>query len=118
LFEPEQPALAAPTGTEWIDAFLASPAFVAQRDRTRLPRPIAPARVAGYLDNIHRNGGTIELAALATRVGEPVDQLRMALTMVQRLLNVDGAEVLAVRGNSTVELNAELLRVQFEVDVP
>lgn len=118
LFEPEVHAPTVTAGADWVDAFLASPAFVAQRERTRLPRPLAPERVVGYLANIHANGGTIELAALATRVGEPVDQLRMALTMVQRLLNLDGAEILAVRGNSTVELNTELLRLQFEVDVP
>ena len=118
LFEPEEPAQTVSAGAGWVDALLASPAFVAQRERTRLPRPMAPERVAGYLANIHANGGTIELAALATRVGEPADQLRMALTMVQRLLNLDGAEILAVRGNSTVVLNADLLRLQFEVNVP
>ena len=41
----------------------------------------------------------------------------MALTLVQRLLNLDGAEVLAVRADGTVALNRELLAVQFEVDL-
>jgi hypothetical protein len=41
----------------------------------------------------------------------------MALSLVQRLMNVDGSEILAVRNNSTVELNAELIKVQFEVNV-
>ena len=42
----------------------------------------------------------------------------MTLTMLQRLLNVDGTEILAVRGDQTVELNTSLLAIQFEVAVP
>jgi hypothetical protein len=114
LFTPEHVA----TGGTWVDALLTSPTFVAQRERARLPRPIADDRLVRYLSAIHSNGGTIELAALSSKLGEPADQLRMALTLVQRLVNIDGSEILAVRGAATVELNAELLRLQFEVAVP
>jgi hypothetical protein len=58
------------------------------------------------------------LAALSGRTGEPADTLRMALTQVQRLVNLDGAEVLAVRADGTVVLNRALLGLQFEIDVP
>ena len=44
-----------------------------------------------FLDLIDANGGTIPLAALSARTGEPPDTLRMALTLVQRLVNLDGA---------------------------
>jgi hypothetical protein len=121
----EQPALFGPPAGEqpaeprlgWIDNLLASPAFVANRHRARLPRPLADERLRRYLDLIDANGGAIPLAALSTRTGEPPDTLRMALTLVQRLVNLDGAEVLAVRADGTVELNRELLALQFEVDV-
>jgi hypothetical protein len=102
----------------WVGQLLASPVFVAQRQRVRLPRPMDDDKLDRYLSAIAGNGGSIELPALATRLGEPADQLRMALTLVQRLVNVDGAEVLTVRGGATVELNIELLRLQFEVTVP
>lgn len=101
----------------WVDVLLSSPLFQAQQERVRLPRPISTNRLRSYLTVIYQHGGKIEMAALATRVGEPADQLRMALSLVQRLLNVDGSEILAVRNNSTVELNVELVKVQFEVDV-
>ena len=100
----------------WVATLLAAPTFVAQRQR--LPRPIPDERITGYLRHIHHNGGEIPLATLATRTGEPADQLRMTLTMLQRLLNVDGTEILAVRGDQTVELNTSLLAIQFEVVVP
>jgi hypothetical protein len=121
----EQPALFEPPADErsvlpragWIDDLLASPTFIANRRRSRLPRPLADERLRRYLDLIAANGGTIPLAALSARTGEPPDTLRMALTLVQRLVNLDGAEVLAVRADGTVELNRELLALQFEVDV-
>jgi len=116
LFTDSVPASAA-SAAGWVDSLLSSPLFQAQQERVRLPRPISTERLRTYLSTIHQHGGTIELAALAARVGEPADQLRMALSLVQRLLNVDGSEILAVRNNSTVELNVDLVKVQFEVDV-
>jgi hypothetical protein len=119
LFEPEPAPAAEPVSAgvdTWVTTLLAGPTFVAQRQR--LPRPIPDERIAGYLRHIHHNGGEIPLATLATRTGEPPDQLRMTLTMLQRLLNVDGTEILAVRGDQTVELNTSLLAIQFEVAIP
>jgi hypothetical protein len=121
----EQPALFGSPGGErpvaaragWIDDLLASPAFVANRRRARLPRPLADERLRRYLELIDANEGAIPLGALSARTGEPPDTLRMALTLVQRLVNLDGAEVLAVRADGTVALNRELLAVQFEVNV-
>jgi hypothetical protein len=40
----------------------------------------------------------------------------MALSLVQRLLNLDGAEILAVRADGTIELNRQLAVLQFEID--
>jgi PglZ domain len=117
LFESSAAGLPVAPRAGWVDDLLASPAFVANRQRARLPRPLADERLRGYLDLIDANGGAIPLAALSARTGEPQDTLRMALTLVQRLLNLDGAEVLAVRADGTVALNRELLAVQFEVDV-
>jgi hypothetical protein len=117
LFDLQGPVAAA--GAQgWVDQLLTSPGFTAHRGRVRLPRPIPEERLYRYLAAIEANGGAIPLAALAARVGEPADTLRMALALVQRLLNVDGAEVLAVRADSSVELNRELASVQFGVDGP
>src|SRR6266511_3387102 len=118
LFGPPAGERSVPSRAAWVDDLLASPAYAANRQRARLPRPLADERLRRYLDLIDANGGTIPLAALSARTGEPPDTLRMALTLVQRLLNLDGAEVLAVRADGTVALNRELLALQFEVDLP
>jgi len=118
LFGPPAGERSVPSRAAWVDDLLASPAYAANRQRARLPRPLADERLRRYLDLIDANGGTIPLAALSARTGEPPDTLRMALTLVQRLLNLDGTEVLAVRADGTVALNRELLALQFEVDLP
>ncbi len=102
----------------WVGALLAAPAFVGQRGRARLPRPLPEERLRRYLEILDANGGTIPLTAMAARTGEPPDTLRMALTLVQRLLNVDGAELLTVRADGAVVLNRELAAMQFEIEAP
>lgn len=116
LFDAAEPTRS-PARPGWVGNLLTSSAFLANRQRARLPRPLADERLRRYLELIDANGGAIPLAALSARTGEPQDTLRMALTLVQRLLNLDGAEVLAVRADGTVALNRELLAIQFEVNV-
>lgn len=125
--QPEAPTLfdvAAPTppesvlpvaGLTWVDSLLASPTFVAHRGSVRLPRPLADERLRGYLDALAANGNSITLAALAASSGEPAGTLRMTLSVVQRLLNIDGAEILAVRDDGSVVCNVELMVLQFEL---
>jgi hypothetical protein len=103
------------TGTTWVDSLLTSPTFVAHRGNVRLPRPLADVRLRGYLDALAANGNSITLAALAASSGEPAGTLRMTLSVVQRLLNIDGAEILAVRDDGSVVCNVELLALQFEL---
>lgn len=111
-------SVAAATGAPgWVDALLASPTFTAHRAAVRIPRPIREERLRGYLDALAANGNSITLAALATATGEPAGALRMTLSVVQRLLNIDGAEILAVRHDGSVVCNVELLVVQFELDL-
>jgi hypothetical protein len=118
LFETDTgpgPVVAPVARTTWVDGLLASPAFLANRERVRLPRPISDERIRTYLAEVDANGGALQLTALSTRTGEPTDTLRMALTLVQRLVNLDGAEILAVRADGTIELNQQLATIQFEL---
>jgi hypothetical protein len=123
LFEPEPSPERAPTvvpsvvgADSLIDQLLASPTFAAQRQRNPRANAIGDERLARYLRVITDNGGTIPLATLADRTGEPTDQIRMALMMVRRLVNFDGTEVLAVSAANDVELNADLLTIQFDLN--
>lgn len=127
LFEPEPArdlgqrvpvADGAPSGSPLVEQLLASPAYAAQRQRNPRAKAVADDRVRRYLDLLVDNGCTIPLGTLADRTGEPSDQLRMALMMVRRLLNFDGTEVLALQPSNDVELNQDLLRLQFDLEGP
>ncbi len=104
-------------GSTWVDALLTSSTFIRHRESVRLPRPLADDRLRGYLDALAANGNSITLPALAASSGEPAGTLRMTLSVVQRLLNIDGAEILAVRDDGSVVCNVELLALQFELDL-
>lgn len=115
LFDPSP----APRGSgTWVDALLASATFLDHRRAVRLPRPLPDTRLRGYLDALAANGGSIALPALAAMTGEPMGTVRMTLSVVQRLLNLDGADILAVRDDGSVDCNVELLAVQFDLDLP
>lgn len=120
LFDPPPTTAPAPpegaTESTWVDRLLDSPAFQEHRTRVRLPRPVADDRLRNYLATIDANGGSIPLGALSASTGEPPDTLRMALSLVQRLVNLDGAEILAVRSEGLVELNRQLAELQFGID--
>jgi hypothetical protein len=56
-------------------------------------------------------------AALAHRADYPPARLDGLVAKLQRLLNMDGYEVLRLdRRSDAVELNADLLRRQFELE--
>lgn len=99
----------------WVDELLSSPVFHARRQGVRLARPLAEDRLRRCLAAIDANGGAIPLAALAARTGEPVDTLRMTISQVQRLVNVDGTAVLSVGADDTVVLDRQLAALQFEI---
>lgn len=99
-----------PASASWVDALLASPAFAAQR--ARLPRPLGDDRLRRYLTALSGPGSSLDAVSAAT--GEPPDVARLALSALQRLVNIDGAEVLAVRADGAVELNHPLLGLQFD----
>ena len=83
----------------------------------RLPRPLPDARLRAYLDALAANGNSITLSALASASGEPAGTLRMTVSVVQRLLNIDGAPILTVRDDGLVDCNVDLLSLQFGLDL-
>jgi hypothetical protein len=111
LFSPTEP------GSTWVDALLASEGFSSHRAAVRLPRPLPDVRLRGYLDALAANGNSITLPALASASGEPAGTLRMTVSVVQRLLNMDGAPILTVGDDGSVVCNVDLLSLQFGLDL-
>ncbi|WP_251969638.1 BREX-2 system phosphatase PglZ [Sphaerotilus microaerophilus] len=112
------PQPAVPDAPDWIGDLLTSTVYAAQRQlaaRVQLPED----QMRRILKALDERGGKLGKAALAQRLG--IAEMRVAgvLSVARRLLNVDQAAVLVVdEAAGVVELNRELLAVQFAIAVP
>jgi len=101
---------------DWIEHLLRSSVFAAQRRMAgrRAPDDQCVRALLATLD-VHHDRLAHRL--LEQVLGEPAFRLRGILAGVQRLLNVDGYQVLAVDDISgTVALNRQLLNIQFQLE--
>ncbi|SDG04194.1 PglZ domain-containing protein [Lentzea fradiae] len=83
--------------------------------------PKAPKKpeVAAVIDKLSAAGGRCSLAEAATAAGRAGRNPEFLVSILQRLLNVEGYPVLSsVDGGRTLELNLQLLREQFNVEKP
>jgi len=101
---------------DWMASLLASKMMMSQKDLAGRAAP-SDDRLRAFLDALDSQGGTLLLPALAQRIGQPPLRIRGIVSTMQRLLNVEGYEVLSHDPSSgTVSLNYELLRRQFELE--
>jgi hypothetical protein len=114
LFEEGTPARPGGAGA-WISALFASATYEVQK---RLAGRVLPSEevVRRFLEALDGRGGKLTREALARHLGLPPFRIGGFVAAMQRLLNVDGYPVLVLdEASSTVELNVNLLRAQFEL---
>jgi hypothetical protein len=100
---------------DWIGHLLASPIFSAQR---RMAGRRAPddRMVEGFLRLLDQHHDRLSQRALAQGLGQPDFRMRGILVGLQRVLNVEGYQVIAVDdATGTVEMNRQLLATQFQL---
>jgi len=101
---------------DWIEHLLTSTVFAAQR-RAAGRRAPDDQCVRARLATLEAHHGRLARRLLEQGLGEAGFRLRGILAGVQRLLNVDGYQVLAVDDFSgTVALNRQLLNMQFQLE--
>ena len=101
---------------DWIEPLLRSPIFAAQR-RAAGRRAPDDQCVRVLLATLEAHQDRLAHRVLEQGLGAPTFRLRGILAGVQRLLNVDGYQVLVVDDISgTVALNRQLLKTQFQLD--
>ncbi|MFB9687125.1 BREX-2 system phosphatase PglZ [Amycolatopsis plumensis] len=113
LQEPE-PSLQTKQSLGWqvthSDIFRAQKAFV---------RKAPESALSTVIDALVEAGGKLSLAAISATAGKAARNIDGFLATAQRLLNIEGYPVLEiVDNNRTVELNVELLCVQFQLGKP
>ncbi len=123
LFEPEPEPTPEPTpepatpaaGPAWITTLLASDVFASQQ-KTVGRRSLKDEEVAAWLSGLADLGHQVTLPAIASRLKLSPMRTKGEVAILQRLLNVDGYEVLTLEGASqTLKLNPDLLLTQFDL---
>ena len=98
----------APEG--WIDRALAGEVIQDQLRRIRRGG-MPPDRLAVLLRLLDTNGGVATRGAVARALDIPLGRVPGQIAAAQRVVNIDGYEVLTVEGD-TIRLNATLLKTQ------
>ncbi len=114
--EPEVAEEPARQAGEWIGRLFASPVYRAQKELVRRHSPEDEV-VRRALDVLESGGGLMTPAAFSNLAGVPAARLDGLVARIQRLLNVDGYEILTLnRTENKIELNLSRLRRQFDLD--
>jgi len=99
----------------WIAALLECQLFKAQKLRTARAN-ITDAIVRAFLAALFNRGGTMTTQALAAAINVPEYRLPGLLAGLQRLLNIEAYAIIERDPvASTVKLNVDLLKKQFEL---
>ncbi|XZE35694.1 BREX-2 system phosphatase PglZ [Pirellulaceae bacterium SH501] len=114
--EASTPIKDSPTSIEWISVLLSS---VAYKDQKAFVKRHAPDddSVRRCLNVLDAAGGIMTPVAFAKEADIPAARLDGLIARLQRLLNVDGYEILTFsRAENRIELNVSMLKRQFDLD--
>ncbi|MEQ8667593.1 MAG: BREX-2 system phosphatase PglZ [Pirellulales bacterium] len=122
--EPEETPVAQPTNepkqttetADWIAALLGSQAYKDQKAMIRR-HPVENEVMQACLSALNSSGGIMTPTAFAKSANVPMARLDGLVVKMQRVLNVDGYEILTLdRNENRVELNVGKLKRQFDLD--
>jgi hypothetical protein len=100
----------------WVERLIASQAYQDQRDFVRRHAPDDDT-VRRSLLALDASGGILTPAAFCRATDVPAGRLDGLMARIQRLLNVDGYEVVVFsRAENRIELNVARLKRQFDLD--
>jgi hypothetical protein len=98
------------SGYSWL---IESPIYLVQKTNAGRATP-DESQVLLILDTLKSNGMRMTVTAIGEHSGLPVFRLRGLLASLQRILNIDGQQILILdRASDTVELNDATLRQEF-----
>lgn len=114
--EAEEPKPVPREAGGWIARLFASPVYKAQKELVRRHAPEDEV-VRQALAVLEGGGGLMTPAAFSQAADIPAARLDGLVARMQRLLNVDGYEILTLsRSENRIELNVSRLRRQFDLE--
>lgn len=108
---------AGPDRPPLVTALLAAPRYRRNRKLKLASQPTLPdERVAALLTALLAAGGRTRMDALAAAAGVPPQRIASTVTVLRRLLSVEGYQSVTVDSDGqTVELDERMLRDQFDL---
>jgi hypothetical protein len=104
------------TGAAWLERLFASQAYKSQKAFVRRHAP-EDELVRRCLATLNAQGGIMTPAAFSKAADVPAGRLDGLIARIQRLLNVDGYEILTIsRTENRIELNVLKLKRQFDLE--
>ncbi len=101
--------------TDWIERFLQSPVLANQKKLCGRA-VLSDETIYQFLKTITDHAGTATHTTLSLALKQPLIRMRGMIAIMQRILNVDGYQVLNYDTTSdTVSINANLLKAQFRL---
>lgn len=105
-----------PKDTGWIKGLFASAAYKDQKELVRR-HALEDDLVRRCLEALEASGGMMTPAAFSKAAEVPAGRLDGLIARIQRLLNVDGYEILSMsRTENRIELNVLKLKRQFDLE--
>lgn len=97
----------------WLDSLIASPLLLRQSERVGRVA-LEPERLRMLLGRLQQQGGRCSIEQLASAIGQPVMRMRGVISVMERMLNLDGFPIVTLeQGTGTVLLDISLLKAQF-----
>lgn len=104
------------TGSAWLERLFASTGYKDQKEFVRRHAP-EDEIVRRCLEALDASGGIMTPPAFSKAADIPASRLDGLIARIQRLLNVDGYEILTFsRSENRIELNVPKLMRQFDLD--
>lgn len=114
--EPKQKPVEGAKLAVWINQFVASQAYKTQKELVRRHAP-DDELVRRCLTALDSSGGIMTPAAFSKTADVPAGRLDGLIALMQRVLNVDGYEILTFsRTENRIELNVAKLKRQFDLE--
>ena len=98
---------------DWLDRLMTSPLLLRQGERVGRVA-LEPERLRTLLGKLQQQGGRCSIEQLATAIGQPVMRMRGVISVMERMLNLDGFPIVTLeQSTGTVLLDIPLLKTQF-----
>jgi hypothetical protein len=100
---------------DWLTALLNSPILASQREQAGRTA-LQDEDLTRFLLVLDAAKGVARINLVAEHLGLPIPRARTKVAALQRMVNIDGYQVVVTEGDGTIRFNRGLLTTQFRLE--